>query len=153
MEATKKTASQVKRDAGIYGCVECGRCVGVCPMAEMYRTFSIAMSPRGVIKKALMGDDLVHDRNLWYCTECNAGTDVCPQGVSCRDLVRGMRHIALSEGPVDKAQTCTHCGDRFVAVPVEDFVLSRLAGEAPRVLKLLKICPACRRDVYVTRNA
>ncbi|MCK9230410.1 MAG: 4Fe-4S dicluster domain-containing protein [Syntrophales bacterium] len=153
MEGTNKTASQVKRDAAIYGCVECGRCVGVCPMAQMYKTFSIVMSPRGIIKRALMGEDLLHDKNLWYCTECNAGTDVCPQGVSCRDLIRGMRNIALREGAVDRIRVCAHCGDRFVAVPVEDFVISRLAGEVPRVLELLKVCPACRRNVYVIRNA
>ncbi len=153
METTEQAVNRINREAGIYACVECGRCTAVCPMAEMYTTFSVAMSPRGIIKKAIMGEDLIHDVNLWYCTECNAGTDVCPQGVSCRDLVRGLREIAVKEGLGDKAQICPRCGERFVAVPVEEFVLSRLAAEAHGVHELLKVCPACRRDLYVTRNA
>ncbi len=153
MEAREKTISQVKQESGANSCVECGRCTAACPMTEMYTNFSIAMSPRGVIKKAMVNEDLLHDDNLWYCTECNSGTDVCPQGVSCRDLIRGLREIALRTGPGDRAQQCPHCGGYFVAVPVENFVLSRLAEEAPRVLKLLKVCPSCRRDLYATRNA
>ena len=153
MEAAKKTISQVKQESGVNACVECGRCTAACPMTEMYVNFSIAMSPRGIIKKAMVKEDLVHDENLWYCTECNSGTDVCPQGVSCRNLIRGLRDIALGEGLGDRAQVCPSCGDRFVAVPVESFVLSRLADEAPRVHNLLKVCPSCRRDVYITRNA
>jgi len=122
-------------------------------MAEMYADFGIAMSPRGVIRKALEGDAVVTDRNIWYCTECNSGTDVCPQGVSCRDLIRGLRAVALEENLVENARRCSLCGSCFVAVPVEDFVLNRLNMEPENVRRLLETCPACRREIYLSRNA
>jgi len=144
---------RIGKDAGIDRCVECGRCTAVCPMAEMYVNFSIAMSPRGIIKKALTGEALSADKNLWYCTECNAGTDACPQQVSCRDLVRGLRRLALDAGKPEEMSVCPCCGESFLAVPVEHFVLGRLKEEPPNVLNWLKLCPACRREGYLRRNA
>ena len=35
-------------------CVECGKCVASCPMAEFYDRFSFLFSARGIIKKALL---------------------------------------------------------------------------------------------------
>ena len=147
------TVNKVKQYAGVYGCVECGRCVAVCPMADMYVNFSIAMSPRGVIKKALIGEDLIRDKNIWYCTECNAGTDVCPQGVSCRDLIHGLRKIAMKGDAIDNAKYCSCCHKPFIAVPVEDFVFARLRNEPSNVFKILELCPSCRRETYLLRNA
>jgi len=144
---------EIKQHAGIYGCVECGRCVAVCPMADMYVNFSIAMSPRGIIKKALAGEDLIHDRNIWYCTECNAGTDVCPQGVSCRDLIRGLREMATAGDAMAEAKYCACCRKPFIAVPVEEFVFARLHNEPSNVFKILELCPSCRRELYLVRNA
>ena len=143
----------IAREAGIDRCVECGRCTAVCPMAEMYVNFSGAMSPRGLIKKALAGEELTADPNLWYCTECNAGTDACPQQVSCRDLVRGMRRLAVATARSKAMCRCACCGDPFLAIPVEEFVFSRLSAEPPNVLQWLKRCPACRREGYLHRNA
>ncbi len=146
--------SQVKRFSGAAFCVECGRCVAVCPMAEMYGNFSIEMSPRGIIRKALTeGAEILRDENLWYCTECNAGTDVCPQGVSCRDLVRGLREMVLEEGRAETVASCRHCGKPFAALPVERFVFRRLEKEPMNVLVFLEYCPSCRRALYSRRNA
>jgi Fe-S oxidoreductase len=150
---TDEKINDVKKMAGVYGCVECGRCVAVCPMAEMYANFSIAMSPRGVIKKAVTGENLIQDKNIWYCTECNAGTDICPQGVSCRDLIHGLREIAMEREAAEDMKYCKACGECFVAVPVEEFVFSRLAVEPANVLRLLDLCPVCRRERYMERNA
>lgn len=145
--------NNVRKSSGSAGCVECGRCVAACPMAEMYADFGIGMSPRGVIRKALEGDAVLDDRNIWYCTECNSGTDVCPQGVSCRDLIRGLRAIAVEENRVENLRRCPSCGGYFAAVPVEVFVFGRLRLEPENVLKLLEICPSCRREIYLSRNA
>ncbi|MBW2557873.1 MAG: 4Fe-4S dicluster domain-containing protein [Deltaproteobacteria bacterium] len=148
----KDMIAEAKRSSGAHSCVECGRCVAVCPMAEMYSNFSIEMSPRGVIKKALTGNDIITDENIWYCTECNAGTDVCPQGVSCRDLIRGLREIAIEENIVEDLKHCTRCGRQFVSIPVENFVFERLREEPPNVLDVLELCPSCKREVYMLRN-
>ena len=131
-------------------CVECGRCVAVCPMNEMYGNFSIEMSPRGVIRTTVMGSAILEDACLWYCTECNAGTEVCPEGVSCRDLIRGLRHLAIEQGAAGDLRACRACGERFVVARVADYVSARLTGEPQSFLEL---CPACRRRVYLLRNA
>jgi len=138
--------------SGAGSCVECGRCVAVCPMAEMYSNFSIEMSPRGVIKKALTGNAIITDENIWYCTECNAGTDVCPQGVSCRDLIRALREIAIEEKMVEGLKQCSRCGRRFLPIPAKNFVFERLREEPTNVLNTLELCPSCRREIYMLRN-
>jgi Fe-S oxidoreductase len=153
MEGRDESLRRIEKESGIDHCVECGRCTAVCPMAEMYVNFSIAMSPRGIIKKALTGEALAADRNLWYCTECNAGTDACPQQVSCRDLVRGLRRLALAAGNPEEMSLCPSCGEPFLAIPVEEFVLVRLKEEPPNVKNWLKLCPACRREGYLRKNA
>ncbi len=148
----KDRIAEAKRSSGAHSCVECGRCVAVCPMAEMYSNFSIEMSPRGVIKKTLTGNDIITDENIWYCTECNAGTDVCPQGVSCRDLIRDLREIAIKENAVENLKYCTRCGKQFLSIPVKDFVFEKLREEPPNVLDVLELCPSCRREIYMLRN-
>jgi heterodisulfide reductase subunit C len=153
MKSRKDRIAEAKRVSGADGCVECGRCVAACPMAEMYTNFSIEMSPRGIIKKTLVGDPVVEDKNIWYCTECNAGTDTCPQGVSCRDLIRKLRETAIDENLLENAKICTCCGKSFAAIPVENFVYGRLKEEPPNVFEVLDICPPCRREIYLLRNA
>lgn len=153
MTSRENKVAGAMRFSGADGCVECGRCVAACPMAEMYANFSIEMSPRGIIKKTLLGDPVIEDQNIWYCTECNAGTDTCPQGVSCRDLIRNLREAAISENLPENAKTCKCCGRKYVAVPVENFVYDRLKDEPPNVFGMLDICPPCRREMYLQRNA
>lgn len=148
-----KSAKEIKdvmTASGANACVECGRCVAVCPMAEMYPNFSIEMSPRGVIKKVLMGEDILADEYIWYCTECNAGTDVCPAGVSDRDLIKGLRQLAIQKGTVKDIRTCKSCGEPYAALHVMDFITEQLKDEPKGYLEM---CPACRRKVYLLRNA
>jgi heterodisulfide reductase subunit C len=153
MTSRENKIAEAKRLSGADGCVECGRCVAACPMAEMYINFSIEMSPRGIIKKTLIGNPVIEDQNIWYCTECNAGTDTCPQEVSCRDLIRKLREAAVSENLPENAKTCKCCGRTYVAVPVENFVYGRLKDEPPNVFGMLDVCPPCRREIYLQRNA
>ena len=140
----------VMKAAGVYGCIECGKCVAVCPMQEMYPHFSIEMSPRGMIKKSLFMRNTVFDEALWYCTECNACTDTCPEEVSCRELIRGLRCIALKKGFIESAKICRSCGVVYVPVPVLDYLHERLKKIHPDYMDL---CPSCRRQVYLHRNA
>jgi len=153
MKSRKDKIAEAKSFSGAAGCVECGRCVAACPMAEMYTNFSIEMSPRGIIKKTLTGYPVVEDKNIWYCTECNAGTDTCPQKVSCRDLIRKLREAAINENLLENAKICKCCGRAFAAIPVENFVYGRLKDEPPNVFGILDICPPCRREIYLLRNA
>ena len=136
--------------SGAYGCVECGKCVAVCPMAEMYPNFSIEMSPRGLIKKVMMSNNTLEDESIWYCTECNGGTDICPEGVSCRDLIKGLRRLALADGFVKDPKKCALCGALYASVPVFEYLYDKLKGIPSNYLS---ICPSCRRIQYMGRNA
>jgi len=149
MESVEDKVEVIAQASGAYRCVECGRCVAVCPMAEMYPNFSIEMSPRGFIKKVLMTKNILEDEHLWYCTECNAGTDVCPEEVSCRDLVKGLRGLAIATGAAKEARACRSCGELYVPTPVMDYVNERLGGAS---LRYLDLCPSCRRRRYLLRN-
>ena len=145
-----RRTKKLERAAGIYSCVECGKCVAVCPMQDMYPGFSIEMSPRGMIKKALFERDLLKDANLWYCTQCNACTDICPEGVSCRDLIKALRDLAFEKGLVEQVRICRSCHAAYGTVPVFSYLSDRLKG---RLSRYLELCPSCRRDLYLRRNA
>ena len=138
------------RDSRAYSCVECGKCVAVCPMAEMYPNFSIEMSPRGLIKKVMMSHNTIEDDSIWSCTECNAGTDVCPERVSCRDLIMGLRRLAIDRDKVRDVKTCSSCGAVYAPVPVLDYLHDKLKQMPANYLDL---CPSCRRQIYLSRNA
>ncbi|WP_319524729.1 4Fe-4S dicluster domain-containing protein [uncultured Desulfosarcina sp.] len=151
-ESIKKRLEEVLTAAGACGCVECGKCVAVCPMVEMYADFGWEMSPRGMIRRALTddADALLQDPAIWYCTGCNAGTRVCPEGVSCRDLIQGLRQLAIEAGMASRIRNCVICGAPFASLPVDDFVRKRLNGKTGNYLET---CSACRQRRYAQRNA
>lgn len=146
----KEKIAEIIKNTGADGCVECGKCVAVCPMSEMYPDFGWEMSPRGMIRRTVMGGDILRDPMIWRCTGCNAGTDVCPEGVSCRDLVRNLRQLAVETGGAAAVRTCELCGAPFLPQPVDEYVQGRLARSNR---DYLNTCPTCRQRRYVGRNA
>ena len=145
--------NQVLEESNARLCVDCGKCVAVCPMAEMYEDFSLDISPRGIIKKALSPDhllgDILEDAALWRCTGCDAGSRVCPEGVSCRDMIQGLRELAMEKNRNTKVCSCARCGVMVTTLPVSDYIQKQLAGKR---LDYLDLCPACRQQVYMERN-
>ena len=149
-ESLKAKMDAILTATGARGCVECGKCVAACPMVEMYPDFRWEMSPRGIIRRALTDDDLLQDPAIWCCTGCNVGTDVCPEGVSCRDLIQGLRRLAVETGRDDQIRPCAICGTPFVPRPVEAFVQARLGHPAG---DYLATCAVCRQHRYARHNA
>ena len=145
----EKIATLLKA-TGANGCVECGKCVAVCPMVEMYPDFCWEMSPRGLIRRAATEEGILDDPMIWRCTQCNAGTDVCPEAVSCRDLVAGLRRLAAETGRAVPSQTCVLCAEPFVPQAVEAYLRQRLGGADDRYADT---CPACRQQRYARRNS
>ncbi|WP_155303709.1 4Fe-4S dicluster domain-containing protein [Desulfosarcina widdelii] len=146
----KEKMEAILTASGARGCIECGKCVAVCPMGEMYPNFGWEMSPRGIIRRAVTQDDLYQEPVIWCCTGCNAGTEVCPEGVSCRDLIRGLRCLAIEMGIQQQTRNCTICGAPFVSGPVVAFVRERL-GHHTR--DYMDTCHLCRQRQYAQRNA
>jgi len=125
-------------------CVECGKCVASCPMAEFYGRFSFLFSARGVIKKALLGLDMLKDPNIWFCLECDLCAQLCPAGVKYAEFVEGVRQLAISEGITENSVVCPRCGRYYAPLPVLERlkeILARMgyAGE------FAELCQECRR--------
>lgn len=146
----ERRVEQIMAESGVFRCVECGKCVVGCPMAKMYSFFSFEISPRGVLKKALLGPDPMKDESIWFCTECNACTETCPEGVSCRDFTAGLRKLAAEVGMAEQGLFCQHCGRLFLTRQVMTYLEERL-GKVP--WQFLTLCPPCRRVRYALLNA
>lgn len=125
-------------------CVECGKCVASCPMAEFYGKFSFVFSARGVIKKALLGLDMLNDPNIWFCLECELCAQLCPAGVKYAEFVEDVRQLAISEGITDNSVVCPRCGRYYAPLPVLERLKEILTGMG-YAGEFTELCEECRR--------
>ena len=126
-------------------CVECGKCVASCPMAEFYDRFSFLFSARGIIKKALLGLDILKDSNIWFCLECDVCARLCPAGVKYAEFVEDIRQLAISEGITENSAVCPRCGRYYIPLPTKERLKEILAGSG-LAGEFIELCPQCRRD-------
>jgi heterodisulfide reductase subunit C len=126
-------------------CVECGKCVAGCPMVDVYEQFSYKLSARGIIKKALLGLDLLNDINIWFCLACDTCARICPAGVKYAEFIETIRQLVISEGKTDNCRFCESCGRYFVQLPLSEHLKDEL-GETSSSGEFLDLCPHCRRD-------
>jgi Fe-S oxidoreductase len=97
MEASEETVAQ-KLD--LYGCYQCGKCTGGCPVSLKSR-----LNIRRLMIEGILGRNLEHlsERlELWDCTTCKTCTLRCPRGLKPMDLVIGMRGSLVEEGHIPK---------------------------------------------------
>lgn len=139
--------SNIEQLAGQYGlflCVDCGKCVAVCPMGEIFSDFSYEVSPRGVIEAVLI-EGIVEVLNadwFWFCLTCDLCTDMCPAGVRFRDFVEAIRIIAIGSGVTEYSLFCRNCGIYLWPCHTVAHVKQTL-GEAAE--ELITLCPKCRQ--------
>jgi Fe-S oxidoreductase len=126
-------------------CVECGKCVASCPMAEFYEKFSFLFSARGIIKKALLGLDILRDSNIWFCLECDTCAKLCPAGVKYAEFVEDIRQLAIREGITKDSQVCPRCGRYYLPLPTVER-LKEILAEKGLSDEFVELCPQCRRD-------
>ena len=99
-EAKLALFEQVKADIRfgdyLYGCYECGICVGACPSAKFYD-----FSPRRIAQAVARQDvDLVYQQmqeDIWECSQCFSCLR-CPRGNNPGGLVTIMREVAVRNG-------------------------------------------------------
>ncbi|MGA9348536.1 MAG: 4Fe-4S dicluster domain-containing protein [Anaerolineae bacterium] len=135
----------IERLANQYGlsfCVECGKCVAVCPMGEIFDDFSYEVSPRGVIERALLDLEIMEDARLWFCLTCDLCTNLCPAGVRFRDFVEASRWLTIEAGAGVYGSFCRNCGAYLWPQHTVEY-LKKTLGEAAE--KLLTLCPRCRQ--------
>jgi Fe-S oxidoreductase len=126
-------------------CVECGKCVASCPMAEFYDKFSFLFSARGIIKKALLGLDVLKDSNIWFCLECDTCAKLCPAGVKYAEFVEAIRQLAISEGITESSVVCPRCGRYYLPLPTVER-LKGILDEMGLEGEFIELCPQCRRS-------
>jgi len=126
-------------------CVECGKCVASCPMAEFYDRFSFLFSARGIIKKALLGLDILKDSNIWFCLECELCARLCPAGVKYAEFVEDIRQLAISEGITGNSVICPRCGRYHQPLPTVER-LKEIMADMGLDGEFTELCPQCRRD-------
>jgi L-lactate utilization protein LutB len=127
---------------GLLFCVECGKCVAVCPMGEVFDDFAYEVSPRGVIERALLGLEMLEHAGLWLCLTCDLCTDLCPAGVRFRDYVEAARQLAIEAGVTECVSFCRDCGAFLWPRHTEEY-LKQALGEIAE--ELLTLCPRCRQ--------
>lgn len=141
------TIDQLINQYKLYLCVDCGKCVGSCPMTEIFEDYSYSFSPRNIIERALLAFDLVADKAIWYCLTCNECTVKCPQGVEFRDFINALREIALKKKISRFGFFCKRCGQYFLPVHTIEYIRAKLNGDETDV-GLLNACPRCRKYEY-----
>jgi Fe-S oxidoreductase len=97
MEASEQTMAQ---QLDLYGCYQCGKCTGGCPVSLKSR-----LNIRRLMIEGILGRNLEHlsERlELWDCTTCKTCTLRCPRGLKPMDLVIGMRGFLVEEGHIPK---------------------------------------------------
>jgi heterodisulfide reductase subunit C len=142
--AKKDWLAEIVDEKRLSLCVECGKCVASCPMAEFYGRFSFVFSARGVIKKALLGLDMLNDANIWFCLECDLCAQLCPAGVKYAEFVEDVRQLAISEGITDNSVVCPRCGRYYAPLPVLER-LKEILTEMGYAGEFTELCQQCRQ--------
>jgi Fe-S oxidoreductase len=84
----------------LYGCYQCGKCTGGCPVSLKSR-----LNIRRLMIEGILGRNLEHlsERlELWDCTTCKTCTIRCPRGLKPMDLIIAMRGSLVEEGHIPK---------------------------------------------------
>ncbi len=79
----------------LYGCIQCGRCTGGCPV-----TVRTELNVRRFVYNSLdqsMLDDLAKLPEIWDCTACNTCAVRCPKGLKPLEVLMGLRNILVVE--------------------------------------------------------
>ena len=102
-------------------CFQCGVCTSSCPL----RLISPEYNPRRIVKEAVLGmKDLVLSSDfIWFCADCNACTERCPQGVNPSEVMKAIKNIAVEEGiaPPAVKKIVENIEEHGRLYPIEDF--------------------------------
>ncbi|RKZ31350.1 hypothetical protein DRQ36_02425 [bacterium] len=82
---------------GLFGCVQCGRCVAGCPIS--IRT---ALNTRKLIYQSLLeSKKRVQSPDIWCCTTCKTCSDRCPKGVEIMEYIVALRRYQVERGKIE----------------------------------------------------
>lgn len=84
----------------LYGCYQCGKCTGGCPVSLRSRLNIRRLMIEGILGRLL--DRVGEKEEIWDCTTCKTCTLRCPRGLRPMDLVIGLRGVLVEEGRIPK---------------------------------------------------
>jgi len=142
--ALKNTLVDIIDETKLSLCIECGKCVAGCPLADIYEYYSYEYSARGIIRKTLLGIDILGRKEIWFCLRCDICAEVCPAGVKYAEFIDDIRQLALRRGVSQYCSFCERCGRCYLPLPTRQHIGEVLA-EKEESDEFLKLCPECRR--------
>jgi heterodisulfide reductase subunit D len=87
----RETLSRLIEDFRVFHCVECGKCTGACPPAQVDRDFSPRLVARHVLEEGI-DSEYVRER-VWTCLTCGLCDARCPEGISFTGFIRAIRPL------------------------------------------------------------
>ena len=142
-----RTYLDILKARGAFQCVECGKCVALCPMAETSPGFSRVKSPRGVVQQALRGmDDMP---GVDSCLQCRSCSQTCPAGVDVAGLIADLRRLQARA----KLSLCSCCGAPLLPADAGRYVEGAVNAGFEGEIGYASLCPACRRRAYIRNNS
>jgi heterodisulfide reductase subunit C len=94
------TAGTFAEKYDLYGCFQCGKCTGGCPISLKSKLNIRRLMLEGILGKNL--DRMREKEELWECTTCKTCTLRCPREMKPMDLIIGMRSELVIEGHIPK---------------------------------------------------
>jgi len=96
--------AEIARKGRAWGCYDCGKCTGTCPIARVGGHYS----PRRHVLATTTGRaDALPKDSLFACLTCSLCETRCPVEVAYTDLVRSAREVAFGDGVEPE---CPHGG-------------------------------------------
>jgi heterodisulfide reductase subunit C len=143
---------RLREETRLRECLECGKCTSCCPYRELFGDLRMGRSPRRIVKSALDGTDVLTGEQIWACPTCDECTNRCPSGVKIRDLITGLRRLAIGAGHDSHAVRCRSCGSYLLPDTSHTHLVKQLtpAGEEPA--HYLFLCPRCRAQDHARRE-
>ena len=132
----------------LYYCIECGKCVAVCPMQDIFESYGYAVAPRGMIKKVALLLDVLKDEAIWLCLQCYACSEACPAGVKYRDFMVDVRKHLIDHGNIANVDACGSCGKYYTTRYILDHVKKKSKHSDS---DYLEICPECRDKLLIAK--
>ncbi|MGQ9652850.1 MAG: hydrogenase iron-sulfur subunit [Thermodesulfobacteriota bacterium] len=81
---------------GVMYCLECGKCTGACPAAQMGKELSPRLLVRRLSEEGLQGPGL--QAMVWECLTCGLCQERCPVGVRFLDFILTLRRYYWKKG-------------------------------------------------------
>ena len=87
--------NQLIEEFQVFHCVECGKCTGACPLAQV----DLEFSPRLLAKHAI--EEGIHSsyvrEKTWVCLTCGLCHERCPIGIPFAHFIRAIRPLYVRE--------------------------------------------------------